>query len=134
MRFLNLLNPWFWYKSYRYWRATRRSLTVSEFAHKHRDFLVIVLDPVENTLYMSYRDKQVLNTIKTADGKTRHIVRDVLKASQFHRNIDYLITAIIEGLKTPLSNPAVNNFVKWVDGAVYVIAQSLKKKKMDKPN
>jgi len=129
---LKIINPYFWYKSYRKWRADRRSRTVSDFAHRHKELMVIVLDPVEDTMFIAHRDKQILTKIKTADGKTHHIVKNVVKASQFKSNIDYLLTAMLEGLRASLDNPAVNQFIKWLDAAVYRIGQDLKLRKEEK--
>lgn len=132
MKFLKLINPLQWVRAYKEWRAQRRSRTVSEFAHKHKDFLVIVLDPVEDTLFMAHRDQQVFTKIKTADGKNHHIVKNVIKASQFKGNIDYLLAALAEALKSPLANPHVMEFIKWVDAAAYRLGINLRKQKEEK--
>lgn len=128
-KYLNLINPLTWFFAYRTWRAKKRRLSVSEFAHKHRHLLVIVLDPETDELFMSYRDRQVLNKIKTVDGKNHHIVKRVIKASQFRHYVDQLITALVEALKTPLNIPEVNLFFKWIDGALFNIGLEVKEKK-----
>jgi hypothetical protein len=130
--FIRAINPYMWYKAYRTWRAAKRSKTVSEFAHKHKELLVIVLDPVEDTMFLAHRDQQVLTKIKTADGRRHNIVRGVIKASQFKGNIDYLLAALIDGLQAPLKVPAVNQFIKWVDAAVYRVGLNLKARKEQK--
>lgn len=135
--FLRLINPIAYFQAYRTWRAKKRRLAVSEFAHKHKHLLIIVLDPVTDELYMSYRDHQVLNKIKTVDGKNHHIVKRVLKASQFRSRIDQLIVALVEALKTPLNIPEVNHFIKWIDGALFNIVSDVqedeKKEKVINP-
>lgn len=126
---LRFLNPLTYFFAYQAWRSKKRRLSVSEFAHKHKHLLVIVLDPVDDTLFMSYRDQQVLNKIKTVDGKNHHIVKRVIKASIFRHNIDKLIVALVEALKTPLHIPEVNLFFKWIDGALFKISADVAENK-----
>lgn len=130
--FFHLINPMSWIGAYRTWRNRQRRASVSDFAFKHKHLLVIVLDPIEDTMFMAHRGRQVLSQIKYPDGKSHHIVKDVIKASQFKHYIDKVIEALVEALKTPLINPAVNQFVQWVDGALFNISKTVTEDKIEK--
>lgn len=123
------LNPFGWYAAYRTQKKFKERLAVDEFAHKHKNLVVIVLDPEDDTLFMAYRDQRVYNKIKTADGQNHHIVKSVMKAGRFKSNIDFFLVAIIEILKVKLTHPAMQDLIKWVDGATYSISQRLSKLK-----
>ena len=126
-KILIALNPRTWYEAYKIKKQLEKKRSASEFAHKHKNLLVIILDPEDDTMFMAYHDQQVLNSIKTIDGKNHHIVRDVMKAGRFKSSIDFFLVAILEQMKAPLTIPAVQHFVKWLDGAVYSIGQRLSK-------
>lgn len=132
MNILKAINPITWYQAYKTWKNDRLTKSVSEFAHRHKNLMVIVLDPAEDTMFMAYNDQQVFNKIKTVDGKNRNIVRGVLKESQFKANIDFFLVAILEGMELTLTNPFVVDFIKWVDGATYRIAADLQTRKEEK--
>ncbi len=129
LKILRAINPYTWYKAWKTSRLMKERLSVSEFAHKHKHLVVIILDPEEDTMFMAYHDKQVLNKIKTADGQNHRIVKGVMKAGQFKSKIDFFLVAILEILKVPLTNPYMQHFIKWLDGAVFSIGQALRKDK-----
>lgn len=123
------INPFSWIIAYNTTRKHRQSRSVSDFAHKHKHLVVIVLDPEDDTMFMAYRDQQVYNKIKSADGVNHKVVKSVMKASKFKSHIDYLLVAFVEFFKVPLTNPAMQHFVKWLDAATYSISQRLIKLK-----
>lgn len=128
-KFLRAINPLVWYLAYKTSKKLKEKSTVSDFAHKHRHLVVIVLDPEEDTMFMAYRDQQVLNKIKSADGENYHVVKNVMKASRFKGIIDQFLVSIVELMKVPLNNPAMQHFVKWLDGATFAIGQRMVKLK-----
>lgn len=108
----------------------RRNSTVRDFAQRHRDFLVIVLDPKDDSLYASYRGKEVFNVIKAVDGSRQRVVKKVLARSTFKGNIDKLISSVAQAFDLSLKNG--NLFYHWLDGALHAISQALWLKKRDK--
>ncbi len=89
----------------------------------------MVLDPSDDSMFMSYKGVTAYNKIKTADGQDHGIVKGVLKASTFKSHIDYLIGSFVEVMKIPVKNKSVNQFLAWVDGALYNIANKVNPKK-----
>lgn len=108
------------------WREMRQ-LTVQEFARRNRSYLVIVLDPKDDTLFMSHRGKQVYNHIKSFDGKRRNVVKGVLKHSRFASKIDQFLFVMADSLQLPVAK--AQDFYQWLDGAIHVISKSLWKGK-----
>jgi len=105
----------------------RKMLDIQQFCHQHRRYLVIVCDPKDDTMFVSYRDKQVGGRIKSADGHNHRVVKNVLNHSVFEREIDRLIGAIIDTVKVPLDKGS--DFFKFLDGALFNISKELKKAK-----
>lgn len=101
--------------------------TIREFGHQNKDLLIIVCDPKEDRMYVSYKDKFVNGRIKSASGKNEHVVKNVIKASRFHVSINDMIVAIAETLNVPLKTG--NQFYQFIDGAIYKIGKSLQKRK-----
>lgn len=131
-KILRAINPVTWYKAWRESKRLKQQLSVSDFAHKHKHLVVIVLDPADDSLYMAYKDVQVLNKIKTADGKNHKIVKGVMSAGgQFKTKIDFFLTSMLEILKVPLNNPFMQQLVHWFDGAAFVIGKKLKDDKIN---
>lgn len=128
-KFLRAINPFVWYLAYKTSQKLKEKSTVSDFAHKHRHLVVIVLDPEEDTMFMAYRDQQVLNKIKSADGENYHVVKNVMKASRFKGAIDRLIISLVDFMKVPLTTPAMQHLMKWIDGATFAIGQRMTKLK-----
>jgi hypothetical protein len=102
-------------------------MDVQRFAHTHKNYLVIVCDPKDDTIFVSYRDKQVAGMIKSMDGKNHKVIKNLIKHSTFDREIDRFLGGIIDVLKTPLKS--ASDFLKFLDGALFNISQSLKKEK-----
>lgn len=105
--------------------------SVKEFAHANKDLLIIVCDPKTDRIFATYKDKFVNGTIKSPLGKKSKVVKDVLKYSRFNENVDQYLTAIMETLHLPMWK--ANHFFKFIDGALYNIAKSLRKKRKDEP-
>lgn len=104
------------------------SYTVPDFAHAHKDLLVIVCDPKTDNIFVGYGDQIVSGRIKTALGKELNVVRNVLDHSQFKENVNPFITGIMEVLQLPLK--AGNQLYQFIDGALFAISKALRK---DKP-
>ncbi len=108
------------------WRLKRKMLTIQDFAHMHRKYLVIVADPKDDSIFVSYRDKQITGVIKSADGFHHEIVKKVLKSSTFNSQIDRFLGGVVEILQCSLENG--NNFYQFLDGALFNISKALRKK------
>lgn len=109
------------------WFYTRKMLNIQQFCHNHRNYLVIVCDPKDDTLFISFRDKQVSGRVKSADGKNHKVVKNMLKHSTFDREIDRFFGGIIDAMQLPLQWG--DHFFKFLDGALFQISKSLKKEK-----
>ena len=77
------------------WTLTKRYKTAAEFMMDNKRLLVIVCDPQTDKMMMSYKGKYVSSRI-VKDGKKGHVVRKMLKHSQFKNNIDGFIQALSE--------------------------------------
>lgn len=108
------------------WLAERKMLNVQEFAHRHKNYLVIVCDPKDDTIFVAYKDKEIAGRIKSADGVEYNVVKNVLKHSTFERTIDQFLGGIIETMKIPITKQQVSDFLKFIDGAIFRITKSLK--------
>lgn len=108
-------------------RGGRRVETVRDFAQNHRDFVVIVLDPKDDSLYASYRGQEVFNVIKSSDGRKQDIVKSCLSRSRFRTNIDRLISGLAQSLN--LSVKDGNQLWHWLDAALHAISNALWRKK-----
>ena len=110
------------------WYDTRKTLNVQEFANKHRQFLVIVCDPRDDTMFMAYHGKQISVKIQSQDGKNHKVVKHVLKYSTFEREIDRFIGSVLDALKSPMVGIS-NTFYAFLDGGIGSIAKALRKEK-----
>lgn len=102
-------------------------LEVGEFANRHRNLLVIVADPKDDTIFVTHKGKYVGGKLRATDGSCDHIIRDMLKESTFHMRIDHFLIGVAE--KMGLKKLAfANNFLQFVDGAVFNLATKHRKK------
>lgn len=108
-------------------RDERNLYTVKEFGHANKDFLIIVCDPKTDRIFVSYRDRFVNGKIKSTDGHKAQVVKNIVKFSRFDTKIDDFLTSIAETLG--LSMFKGNQFFQFLDGALYRIASSLRKKR-----
>lgn len=108
-------------------RDERALFTIQEFAHQNKNLLIIVADPKTDRMFVAHQDRFVNAQIKSPDGKKTHVVRDVVRYSQFHKSIDMFITSLVETLKLPLWKGGANQFYQFIDGAIFNIAKSLRK-------
>lgn len=115
-------------KKLKIWFYKRKIMDVQRFAHSHKNYLVIVCDPKDDTMFMSYRGKQISSQIKCMDGKNHHVLKNLLKDSTFEREIDRFIGGITDALKAPMKG-LHNTFYSWLDGGLFNIAKALKKTK-----
>jgi hypothetical protein len=108
-------------------RDPRNLYTIKQFAHAHKDFLIIVCDPKSDRIFATYRDRFVNGKIKSTDGKKTKVVKGVLKYSRFDHHIDSFIASIAETLNLNLLKG--NQLYQLLDGFLYNIAKSLRKKR-----
>jgi len=112
-------------------------ISVKEFVHANKNLLIIIADKKTDRIFVAYNDKIVNGTIKSLEGKNSHVVRDVLRFSRFNQNIGQFVAALVETLHIPLTEKNINEFFKFIDGALYNIARATRKVKkfngVDKP-
>jgi len=109
-------------------RKKAREKCIGDFMIDNKRLLIIVADPQTDKLMMSYKGKVVVSKIKGADGKQKHIVRKMLKHSQFNNNIDQFLQGISDAMRLRIMKNMDNNrFFQWVDGSIYNISKSFKK-------
>lgn len=104
----------------------KKMLNVQDFAHANRKLLVIVADPQDDTLFVSYNDKQVTGKIKSIDGLEYNVVKNLLKNSTFERSRERFIGALVDVIKTPITVQQISDFYKFISDAVWKITKSLK--------
>lgn len=108
-------------------RDEQLSREIPEFMHKHKDLLLIVCDPKTDTIFASYKDSMISGKIKSPTGKNLEVVRNVLRASRFEDTQDLFFTSLIEVLQLPVRKG--NQFLMFLDAALFNIAKSLRKRK-----
>lgn len=109
-------------------RKKAREKYIGEFLLDNKRLLIIVADPQTDKLIMGYKGKIVVSKIKNQDGKKGHIVRKMLKHSQFKNNIDQFLQGISDAMQLRIMQNVQNNqFFHWLDGAIFNIANSFKK-------
>jgi len=112
------------------WFYKRKILDVQQFAHQHRKYMVIICDPKDDTIFVSFQDKQVCGRVASMDGVDHKVIKNVLKHSVFEREIDRFLGAIIDVLKCPLEHG--DKFFQVIDAALWNITKALKLKKQGK--
>lgn len=113
--------------------------TVPKFAAAHKEMLIIVADPQSDRIFATHKGRFVNGRIRSARGRATHIVRDMLKHSQFREDpVEAFIVSLVDTLKLPL--PKGNQFYSFIDGAIFNLAKQLradkkakKMKKADRP-
>lgn len=111
----------------REWIDTQRSLNVQRFAHQNRRLLVMVFDPQDDTMFISFGDKQISGRIRSADGLDYDVVKGVLEHSTFSDQIDRFLGGIIFAISLPVT--VGNLFYSFIDGALFKISEALDKEK-----
>ena len=113
------------------YRIRRFMVSVGAFAHANPNLLLILGDPKDNTLYISYKDKHCGGIISSEDGKDYKVVENVLKASKFDKQgmSDRFLVALATEMQVAFANPYFQELAKFVDGALYNITKQLKFKK-----
>ena len=109
------------------WVLKKKMLSIQEFAQANRSYLVMVCDPLDDTVFMSYQGKQVAGRLRSEDGKHGEVLKGVLKHSTFEKEIDRFLGGIINLLQ--LSVMKGNQFYQFIDGALFNIARAAQKKK-----
>ncbi len=112
--------------------SDQAQISMQDFAHRHKNLLVIICDPKTDEIQVTYKDKFVKGKIKAVDGKKLHVVKSMLLESQFDKHIDGFIGSLVETLK--LSVMAGGHFYKFLDGALFNISKALSKKSKVKPS
>jgi len=105
--------------------------TVPKFMSANKGFLIIVADPETDRIFVGHKGRFANARIRSARGRATHVVRDVLKKSQFNRTaVDSFIIAVADSLKVSL--PDGNQFYQMLDGLIFNVAKSLREAKKAK--
>jgi hypothetical protein len=107
---------------------TKAELTMGEYAANNPDLVVIVLNPKDDSIFVGFRNKVVYSKIKNATGKKQRVIRGLLWQSQFQNSMDGVIVSLIDVFKVPLRLPQFNQVAQALDGALFNISKSLRKK------
>lgn len=107
-------------------RRVRLAFTVPEFAQANKNLIIIVADPETDEIYVTHRGAMVRGRIRSAK-KGGKMLKGLLKESQFNDSSDGLIVGLIDALQVRLTLPAMNEFAKMIDGALFNISKSLRK-------
>lgn len=106
-----------------------KSIEVGEFAHQHKDLIIIVADPKDDTIFVAYNDRFAAGRIKTEQGTDARIIRDLMRSSRlFDSQIDRFLMGLMDVLKVNRFSRGVNNFLQYIDGALYNISQRHREK------
>lgn len=109
-------------------RGDTLAQTVPDFAHAHRDLILIAMDPKTDEVFVCYQDKAVRGRIRSADGKKTRVLRALLWESQFQSSMDGVLVALVDIFKVGVRLPAFNQMAQTLDGALYNISKSLRKR------
>lgn len=107
-------------------KTSKKDIRIGEFIHDNRNMLIIVCDPKTDKLIMAYKDKIIVNQIKSVE-KTKPIVKSVLRHSTFETYIEKFISGLAQSLE--LSIKEGNQFYQWIDGCLYNLSKVLSKEK-----
>lgn len=99
---------------------------LGDFAHENKDLFLIVCDPKTDDMFVAYRDKMILGKIKTQDGKSLSVIKDMLNESTMHNGVERFIGALVDTLKVSLTKG--NDFYHFVAESIYKIAETIKNK------
>lgn len=109
-------------------RKKSDSVAVGEFAHQHKDLIIIVADPKDDTIFVAYKDRFASGRIRVPEGKDARVIRDMMKNSRlFDSEIDRFLMSLVDVLKINRLSFGVNNFLQFLDGALYNISQRHRK-------
>ena len=110
---------------------TSNLFTVPKFAQANKEFLIIVADPKTDRLFVGHKGRFVNGRIRSVRGRATHVIRDVIKRSQFNRGpMDEFIGSLADVLKVSL--PDANQFYQMIDGFVFNIAKSIRTARKEK--
>lgn len=107
-------------------RRLRLAFTVPEFSQANKNLIIIVADPATDEIYVTFKGAMVRGRIRSAK-KNGKMLKNILSESQFNDASDAFIVGILDALRVKLSLPAMNEFSKMIDGALFNISKSLRK-------
>ena len=99
---------------------------VKEFMHANKDLLVIVCDPKDDSVFVSYKDKVAGGKIVSLKGDKPNLVKNVLKSAGFERHIDDFLISLAEAIGVKKFIHA-NSLMHFIDGALYNISKKSRK-------
>ncbi len=104
-------------------RSARKALDIHEFAQRHRSYVVIVCDPKDDSIHVSYRGRIASGRMRSTDGLNHHVLKNMMKFSTFDREIDRFIGGLMEVIQVPLK--AGNVFYSLLDGFLFNISKKI---------
>lgn len=105
----------------------RKTLDIQEFTQRHRNYIVFVCDPKDDSIFVAYRGKHVAGRMRSNDGLNHHVLKNMMRHSTFDREIDRFIGGLMEVSKIPLK--IGNVFYSFLDGALFNISKAIKQDK-----
>lgn len=90
--------------------------------HANKDLLIIVADPKDDSVFVSYNDKHAGGKIASLKGDKPRLVKNILKSSGFDRHIDDFLISLAEAIGVKKLVDA-NNFLQFLDGALFNLAK-----------
>ena len=107
----------------------KEALEIREFAHARKNQIVIVADPKDDRIFVGYNDRFVTGRIKTEKGDSAKILQDMMKSSAlFDSHIDRFLMGLSNVMRFRKLTHGVNNFLQFLDGALYNISQRHREK------
>jgi hypothetical protein len=110
-------------------RSDEISMAAADFAHAHKHLLVIVADPVEDTLFAAYNDSQMFGTIRNTTGTKARVVKQMLYQSKLRGELsdftgfkllaDMFLSSLAEFLWVRMHK--VPEFFKWISDACWYL-------------
>lgn len=102
----------------------RNLYTVPKFAGAHKKMLIVVADPDTDRIFVAHDGRFINGRIRSAKGQATHVVRDMLKKSQFKKDfIDGFISSLTEILHIDINKG--NQFYSFIDAAIFNIAKQI---------
>lgn len=108
-------------------REKRLGKEIPKFMHENKDLLLIICDPKTDTIFMGYKDQMISGKIKSPTGKNLKVIQGVLRESLFEDRADMFLSGLVEVMRLPVRKG--NQFLMFLDGALFNIAKALRKSK-----
>jgi hypothetical protein len=109
-------------------RVKYLGMEAKEFAHEHKDCIVIIADAKTDHILAAYGDSYIYGEIKNVMGMNQKVVKEMLMASKFAKGdgfpyfklkADMFLSSLAELLWVPVGK--ANEFYKFVSDALWYL-------------